>query len=262
MPRKYPERKRFKVNEYTRLLSSSKTHPLILFKHIDFSVPRLLQLRKAIAAAALKHAPKPKPSLAALTPAPELVTVPLPVPAPPLPQFVVASPAFFGVALRQHPDFDDAARQAVAKMAPDGTLAVLTFPELNPPQLHAVLAAVARAVPPRVPKSAAELAAERKAAEESYVPGRRPKGARPPAVPDLKLVGAIIEGRAFAVEEVRNIAQLPTLETLRAQIVGLLSAPAAQLTAVLGEAGGAKLARTLEGFKKSMEEGQPDAPPS
>lgn len=254
MPRTYPERKRFKVHEYTRLLNSSKTHPLILFKHIDFSVPRLLQLRKDIVAAALKHAPKPKPSLASPTPAPE--------PAPPaLPEFRIVSTAFFGVALRQHPDFDPAQQQAIADMA-DGTLAVLTFPELNPPQLNAVLKVIARAVPPRVPKTAEEIAAAKKEAEASYVPGRRPKGAKPPAVPDLKLVGAIIEGRAFKTEALNGVAQLPTLETLRAQIVGLLSAPAAQLTAVLNEASGAKLARTLEGLKKSLEEGQSDAPPS
>ncbi|EKM61551.1 uncharacterized protein PHACADRAFT_135308 [Phanerochaete carnosa HHB-10118-sp] len=234
MPRKYPERKRFKVDEYTRLLSSSKTHPLILFRHIDFSVPRLLQLRKDIAAAALKHAPKPKPSLAALTPARPHPHPNSPAPPPPLPQFVIASTAFFGVALRQHPDFDDTAREAIAQMA-GGTLAVLTFPELNPPQLLAVLAAVARAVPPR--------------------------GARPRAAPDLALVGAVIEGRAVRVEDVRSVAQLPDLETLRAQIVGLLSAPAGQLSAVLGEAGGAKLARTLKGLEKSLEEGQSDAPP-
>ncbi|GJE89534.1 hypothetical protein PsYK624_056360 [Phanerochaete sordida] len=255
MPRKYPERKRYKVDEYTRLLDSSKTHPLILFKHVDFSVKRLTQLRKDIAAAALKHVPKPKPSLAAPTPAPA------PAAEPALPQFVVASTPFFGVALREHPAFDDATRRAIAEMV-DGTLAVLTFPELNPPQLQAVLAVLARTVPPRVPKSAEQIAKEKKEAEANYVPGRRPKGAKPEPVPDLRLVGAIIEGRAFKVDAVKDVAKLPTLDQLRAQIVGLLSAPAAQLTAVLNEASGARLARTLEGLKKSLEEGQSDAPPS
>ena len=60
------------------------------------------------------------------------------------------------------------------------------------------------------------------------------------------------------------VADLSTLDALRAQIVGLLSAPAAQLAMVLSEASGGKLARTLEGFKKSLEPEEQDgeAPPS
>ena len=56
----------------------------------------------------------------------------------------------------------------------------------------------------------------------------------------------------FTVDGLRDVSKLPALGTLRAQIVGLLSAPAAQLVAVLGQAGGGKLVRTLEGLKSSM----------
>jgi hypothetical protein len=42
------------------------------------------------------------------------------------------------------------------------------------------------------------------------------------------------------------------LGMLQAQIVGLLSSPGMQLAAVLSEASGGKLARTLEGLKKSV----------
>ena len=81
------------------------------------------------------------------------------------------------------------------------------------------------------------------------------------------LLGALIEGRLVKAEGVQSVAELPTLDALRAQIVGLLSAPAAQLSMVLSEASGGKLKRTLEGFKKSLEEpeGQAQdgqAPPS
>ena len=83
---------------------------------------------------------------------------------------------------------------------------------------------------------------------------------------DLKLLGALIEGRLFKAKSVQSVADLPTLDTLRAQIVGLLSAPAAQLSMVLSEASGGKLKRTLEGFKKSLEpeseDSQAEAPPS
>ena len=101
-----------------------------------------------------------------------------------------------------------------------------------------------------------ELELEKKAAEAAFVPGRRPKRQRPTPIPDLKLLGALVEGRLFRAEAVQSVADLPTLDTLRAQIVGLLSAPAAQLAMVMSEASGGKLARTLEGLKKSLEEGQ------
>ena len=52
-----------------------------------------------------------------------------------------------------------------------------------------------------------------------------------------------------------DVAKLPTSDVLRAQLVGLLSAPSAQLAAVLSQASGGTLARTLEGLKKSLEEG-------
>jgi ribosomal protein L10 len=71
--------------------------------------------------------------------------------------------------------------------------------------------------------------------------------------PELALMGALIEGRVFKAEGVNEVARLPTLGTLQAQIVGLISGPGAQLAAVLSEGSGGKLARTLEGLKKSLE---------
>jgi len=44
------------------------------------------------------------------------------------------------------------------------------------------------------------------------------------------------------------------LDTLHSQIIGLLSSPGTQLAGVLSEASGGKLARTLEGLKKSVED--------
>jgi ribosomal protein L10 len=72
-------------------------------------------------------------------------------------------------------------------------------------------------------------------------------------------LGALIEGRFFGPPRLHEVARLPTLDTLRAQIVGLLGSHAIQLAGVLSEAGGGKLARTLQGLKKGLEEGQSDA---
>ena len=254
-PRVYSERKTYLYNQYTRLLQSTDTAPLLLFEHTDFSAKRLIQLRADIAAAVAKHASTQAPSLASPTPAP--------VSAPALPTFTILRTSLFGVALRDFGTLDKPTRSGVAHSI-TGTLAALSFPSLNPPQLKAVLRVLARSVPPRKPKTEKDLEDERKAAEAAFVPGRRPKRQRPTAIPDLKLLGALIEGRLFQAEGVQSVAELPSLDALRAQIVGLLSAPSAQLAMVLSEASGGKLARTLEGFKKSLEpetaEGQ--APPS
>ncbi|KAI0354662.1 hypothetical protein OH77DRAFT_1504700 [Trametes cingulata] len=241
-PRRYAERKTYLYNQYTRLLQSSFERPLILFEHSDFSANRLIQLRAEIAQAVAKHAKTP--SLATPSPAPLAPEE--------YPTFTILRTSIFGVALRELNQLDIKTRREIAKAIP-GTLAVLSFPTLNPPQLKAVLRVLARSVPPRKPKTPEEIEAEKKAAEAAFVPGRRPKRQRPTPVPDLKLLGAIVEGRMFRAEGVKSVAELPTLDGLRAQIVGLLSAPASQLSMVLSEASGGKLARTLEGFKKSLE---------
>ena len=63
----------------------------------------------------------------------------------------------------------------------------------------------------------------------------------------------MIEGRLFVRDELKEVAKLPTLDTLRAQLLGLIGAPAARLAGVIGEAGGGQLAMTLEGFRKGLE---------
>ncbi|CDO73407.1 hypothetical protein BN946_scf185013.g41 [Trametes cinnabarina] len=259
-PRRYGERKTYLYNQYTRLLQASFDRPLLLFQHSDFSANRLIQLRADIADAVAKHAKTTAvatPSLAAPGPTPVSSFAP-----EELPTFTVLRTSLFGVVLREMSQFDDSIRREIAKTV-TGSLAVLSFPQLNPPQLKAVLRVLARSIPPREPKTQAQIDEEKKAAEAAFVPGRRPKRQRPTPIPDLKLLGALIEGRLFKAEGVQSVAELPTLDGLRAQIVGLLSAPAMQLSMVLNEASGAKLARTLEGFKKSLEpqEQEGEAPP-
>ncbi|KAI0800597.1 hypothetical protein C8Q74DRAFT_1237417 [Fomes fomentarius] len=251
VPRAYSERKTYLYNQYTRLLETTSTAPLLLFEHTDFSVQRLIRLRAEIAAAVAKAAGTP--SLASPSPSPVVLATPT---------FTVLKTGLFGVALREAHHLDKVLQKQIAKTV-TGSLAVLSFPELNPPQLKAVLRTLARAVPPRKPKTQQALDDEKKAAEAAFVPGRRPKRQRPTPVPDLKLLGAVIERRLFLAEGVQSVAELPTLDALRAQIVGLLSAPAAQLAMVLSEASGGKLARTLEGFKKTLETESQDgqAPP-
>ncbi|GBE77275.1 hypothetical protein SCP_0101480 [Sparassis crispa] len=246
VPRVYSERKTYLYNQYTRLLQSTKTSPLILLQHTDFSVNRLIHLRREIAAAATKHA-STAPSLSGPSPTP--------VHAPELPTLTFMRTSLFGIALRDFAPMDEQISKEIAQLVTGG-FTVLSFPTLNPPLLSAILKAMSKAVPPRKPKTEEELEQERKDKEAAFVPGRRPKRVRLPPTPELKVVGALIEGRVFKAEGVQTVAGLPTLDTLRAQLVGLLSAPATQLAMVLSEASGGKLARTLEGLKKSLEEAE------
>jgi large subunit ribosomal protein L10 len=52
----------------------------------------------------------------------------------------------------------------------------------------------------------------------------------------LEVIGGVLSGKAITKEEVEALASLPSLDTLRAQIIGALSAPASNLVGVLNAA--------------------------
>jgi hypothetical protein len=159
--------------------------------------------------------------------------------------------------LRDFAPLDIEASREVADFIPGGGLAILTLPSFNPLQLDAILRIMDRTVAPRIPLTQAELdAKEKELKADPVTPGRAPQKVKQILQPELKLLGALIDGRVLSAQGIQAVSRLPTLETLRAQLVGLLSAPTAQLAAVMSQASGGKLARTLEGFKKCLEEGQ------
>ncbi|KZT73300.1 hypothetical protein DAEQUDRAFT_703666 [Daedalea quercina L-15889] len=246
LPRVYPERKRHLLLNYTRLIESSPQKPVFLFLHSGFNVPRQQQLRNDLVKTATRHASIP--SLAGPSPAPIQA-----------PTFTVMNSSIFGVALRDFTPNDSVPldMQSILDLAGQVKgegLAALTFPSLNPPFLNATLKMLEKTHPKPKPKTQADIEKEAKMVQQAFVPGRRLRLAKPEAAPQLRLVGAFIEGRLYQAPSVLRVAELPTLETLRAQLVGMLSAPAMQLSMVLSEASGAKLHRTLEGLRQSMEE--------
>jgi ribosomal protein L10 len=247
-PRVYSEKKTFLYHQYLRLFDSTAHSPLIFLQHNKFSVPRFIKLRKDIQQAAARHA-TPPPSLA--NPGPHSV--------PATPTLSVIRTSLFGVALRDFAPIDAKTSEEIAQTA-QGGLAVLSLPAFNPPQLLAILRALNRSAPRPKPPTAEELKqAAALEAQDPPNPGRRVKRLRKIHEPELALMGALIEGRVFKAEGVNEVARLPTLGTLQAQVVGLISSPGAQLAAVLSEGSGGKLARTLEGLKKSLEgEGDTD----
>ena len=245
IPRNYPEKKAILYHRYMRMLETTSSSTLIFLLHADFTAQRLVKLRKDIIVAS-GH---PAPSLANISPS-AITSKPLPPP----PTLTVLRTAVFGAALRDFVSIPIGESEKLASMVKGG-LAVLNLPDLDPPRLKSVLRALERGVPPKKPKTPEELKKELldKNADPA-TPGRRVKRVRPTLQPELKVVAALVERRLFTVDGLRGVSKLPTLETLRAQIVGLLSSPAIQLAAVLGEASGGKLARTLEGLKTSLEE--------
>ncbi|KAJ3765080.1 hypothetical protein FB446DRAFT_760828, partial [Lentinula raphanica] len=98
-------------------------------------------------------------------------------------------------------------------------------------------------VPPRPEKTAEEIAKEiaEKSADPAQ-PGRRMKHQRAVLVPDLKVMGALLEGKVLLPARMQELSKFPPLDTLRAQIVGLLTVPSAQLAAVMSQASGGQLA--------------------
>ena len=50
---------------------------------------------------------------------------------------------------------------------------------------------------------------------------------------NLKIIGGIMEEEPLSVEEVANIATLPTLDEARSKIVGILTAPAQNIISIL-----------------------------
>ena len=250
-PRIYSERKRFLYNQYLRLLETSKESPLVFLQHTNFSISRLTKLRKDIAAATARKGgfapsllnPGPTP----LTPSDDpSVTTP--------PSLTVIRTSIFGAALRNYTPIDAGMASDISKTVENG-LAVLSLPSLDPPTLNTILNALQKSVPPLKPGAKAQASSKKPSADDpDFVPGRRVKRVKPTPTPELTVMGALIEGRVFKMAAVHDVASLPTLDTLRAQLIGLISSPANQIAGILGQAGGGQLARTLEGFKKGLED--------
>jgi large subunit ribosomal protein L10 len=65
----------------------------------------------------------------------------------------------------------------------------------------------------------------------------------------LRIVGGSLGERQLDAQGVRSLATLPSLDQLRAKLIGVLQAPAARIAAVLA-APGSQLARVLDAYAK------------
>ena len=67
------------------------------------------------------------------------------------------------------------------------------------------------------------------------------------------ILGGALGTQALTLDGVKALAELPSLETLRAQLVGLIQTPATRIAGVL-QAPGTQLARVFSAFAKKDEE--------
>ncbi|MBW8268174.1 50S ribosomal protein L10 [Caldovatus aquaticus] len=72
------------------------------------------------------------------------------------------------------------------------------------------------------------------------------------------VLGGALGERVLDADGVKALAELPSLETLRAQLLGLIQTPATRLAAVL-QAPGAQLARVLSAYARKGEGGEAQA---
>lgn len=113
-----------------------------------------------------------------------------------------------------------------------GQTALLTCPTLSPKYIKTMLAAVEKAI---------------KSVRNDEVKDESKQ-------PLLTLLAGVVEGKVLQPEAVREIANLPEIEQLRGQLVGLLELPQRQMVGVLGQAGGGGLVRTLQGLEQTLKD--------
>jgi len=70
----------------------------------------------------------------------------------------------------------------------------------------------------------------------------------------FEIRGGMVDGKALDTTEVGTLATLPSLDALRAKLVGLIQAPATKIAAVL-QAPAGQLARLVTARKDQIEEG-------
>jgi large subunit ribosomal protein L10 len=69
---------------------------------------------------------------------------------------------------------------------------------------------------------------------------------------NLVIRGGIMDGQMLSVAEIEALADLPSLDQLRAQIIGLLSAPAQNIASVLGS-GVRQVVNVVDAYSRSEE---------
>ncbi len=223
--RVYTPRKTQLHAEYTRLIAQNSL--ILLLKHSNFSQSTLNKIRQDVSTLS-----KNKKKSASSSPSPTL-------------NFTVIRPGIFGASLRARYQSNSSLLEQFKEHIA-GSFAVISSRDLDPPQIAQTIRLIDRAVP--APQE--DATKQKKPISPDDIEDTPPKVKEHPSI---KLVAAFVDGRFILVDELREVSKLPTLQTLHAQLVGLLNAPGSQLALVLGAASGGSVLRTLQGFQKGLE---------
>ena len=213
----FSERKTFLFNKYQRMMRENEL--VVLFHAENLNVKLLSEIRRKVS-----HIKVPDADLARLEALNHGAPWTWPASA-----FTMARTGLLRPVCRR-----DTA-ESIQALEPylHGQMAMLTCPVLSPEYVGKVLRAIER------PVTAAANDVDPKS--EKKAPLLRP------------LVAVAERARVIDAKSLPAFTQLPNLATLRAQLVGLLSAPGTQLAGVLSQAGGGELAATLEARRRDLE---------
>lgn len=213
----FSERKTFLFNKYQRMMRENEL--IVLFHAENLNVKLLSEIRRQVS-----HIKVPDADLARLEALNHGAPWTWPASA-----FTMARTGLLRPVCRR-----DTA-ESIQALEPylHGQMAMLTCPVLSPEYVGKVLRAIER------PVTAAANDVDPKS--EKKAPLLRP------------LVAVAERARVIDAKSLPAFTQLPNLATLRAQLVGLLSAPGTQLAGILSQAGGGELAATLEARRRDLE---------
>lgn len=212
----FPERKAFLFGQYKRLLQDSKV--IILFQHNNVGVHEMTRIRNDIAAVPLDGVKDEKK--ARLT--------------------IVRSGMMRKLArMSDHTSLRKNNHLFV------GPIAMLTFDDLSPTYINRILSVADRALK-------AGRVAPKPALGQPHVKVVSNVNTR------FTPLAAIVEQsegvkKVVDIPSLRDVSVLPSLDVLRSQIVGLLSATPARLLATLNQARGGQVALTLDAHRRALD---------
>lgn len=122
------------------------------------------------------------------------------------------------------------------------------------------LAALTAETDPATLKQLLRILDKASATAGKNTPPPDPKKPETQKIVRLPVVGGTVDGTPLDAESLRKVADMPALDVLRAQIVGLISAPASSIVSSVG-AGARAISRTLQGYRPA-DSADPSTPPS
>lgn len=214
---KLSDRKTYLYGTYERVMNESEL--LLLFQAENLNMPLMKEVRAQVAQIPIPATDRER--LVALNGG-------QPWDRPPS-RFSVVRTGLLRPVCRKHES------EAIQELGPylHGQLALLACPVLSPEYLGCLLRAMEK------PVAAAAGAIDPKSDQK---------------VPKLTPLVAVVErARLIEAQGLPALTKLPDLATLRAQLVGLLSAPGQQLAGVLSQARGGLLAATLDARRRDLD---------